>query len=844
MTYQEIKDRLSKCELTLEKLKNGTKPNTPEVRKEINKLTVLKESYQRHLLEADKGMVYTDDEDKAKELADDGANVKLTVKERLKENEGVKFSVEETKAIAKKVGKALALSLRNLGDQVHSMKAHHIEENSFEVEINFKGTGPNDEFSFYIVDDTLHLVDFSFDKELVDVGVKPSGEAIVHVEHLANELTKHFKSLNEDEEEDAKNDADYEAGWTDDPRMDEAAYTQPKHFDICPGAETLRNKLIDGGKSPEELSDWTRLHDDLFKLEKAVIKVNKADDKHVEAASKLREKIIHISRDLGIEAEDITYLKSHVEKIKDIADGKSLNEAPDNMYYIKVKKTDKASLNGLQDVIETWYSPVKFADIVDDDGAGNVVFYLKKSDWDPGMEDDIVGNGVQIYDTNMPLSEGEKETDDYGRPHVPEKGSSTYVDPKDMTTSARAEKMLNKEDKDIGHQDDEPDMLQATAYEVASYAAKLVKKLQKYDNFDGEVDFPNWWQAKLILAKDYMQKAYHYLDSEEKQPAIDQLALENKPPKPSRIYDKKASRTYDQINGSIIQDLVYMKEYVEKEGDEEAMRHFKRADMAYMDFDEYMTYDDTARRTREPGRLEEAMSSEQKEAIYDLENILDQAAQLGDEARDIIKQHFPNELSAGDAYDVFNFGSSSNSYDKTLETLISDIQRTAEEEDFDDDDLDEGIGKIQKAHSQLIKQMKDLAARYKAGDKEVIKQLKDLTAKKKRLEKELDKAVSNTGRNQQLAENEIRDAEDDPGTAAYRKIRDEIQKHARRLNDDDAYTMHELLKDFFNRLMEMNKSKEPLNEEATCCGRCGRVHVKGSGCKRPYLKGKSHCRNK
>jgi hypothetical protein len=39
-------------------------------------------------------------------------------------------------------------------------------------------------------------------------------------------------------------------------------------------------------------------------------------------------------------------------------------------------------------------------------------------------------------------------------------------------------------------------------------------------------------------------------------------------------------------------------------------------------------------------------------------------------------------------------------------------------------------------------------------------------------------------------------------------------------------------------------NKDELTEGATCCGKCGRVHVKGSGCKRPYLKGKSHCRNK
>ena len=32
-------------------------------------------------------------------------------------------------------------------------------------------------------------------------------------------------------------------------------------------------------------------------------------------------------------------------------------------------------------------------------------------------------------------------------------------------------------------------------------------------------------------------------------------------------------------------------------------------------------------------------------------------------------------------------------------------------------------------------------------------------------------------------------------------------------------------------------------EKATCCGKCGRVHVKGTKCKRPFLTGKDHCRN-
>jgi hypothetical protein len=33
-------------------------------------------------------------------------------------------------------------------------------------------------------------------------------------------------------------------------------------------------------------------------------------------------------------------------------------------------------------------------------------------------------------------------------------------------------------------------------------------------------------------------------------------------------------------------------------------------------------------------------------------------------------------------------------------------------------------------------------------------------------------------------------------------------------------------------------------EKGTCCGRCGHVHVKGTSCPKPYLTGKSHCKNR
>ena len=89
-----------------------------------------------------------------------------------------------------------------------------------------------------------------------------------------------------------------------------------------------------------------------------------------------------------------------------------LNEAPEGLYYIKVPKADKASLNGAQDVIETWHSPAKIVDIVDDDGDGNVIMYIKKEDFDSGMIDDLEGNGVNIVDTNFPSELNESLLDE------------------------------------------------------------------------------------------------------------------------------------------------------------------------------------------------------------------------------------------------------------------------------------------------------------------------------------------------------------------------------------------------------------------------------------------------
>ena len=80
-----------------------------------------------------------------------------------------------------------------------------------------------------------------------------------------------------------------------------------------------------------------------------------------------------------------------------------------------------------------------------------------------------------------------------------------------------------KEDLDVGHQDDEPQMLKKTLYRSAKMASMLYKELDKFDKLPTEVDFPNWWQAKIIKANDYLNAAFDYLDGEQQTAKMDAM---------------------------------------------------------------------------------------------------------------------------------------------------------------------------------------------------------------------------------------------------------------------------------------------------------------------------------
>ena len=118
--------------------------------------------------------------------------------------------------------------------------------------------------------------------------------------------------------------------------LNEASYMyrgyEDKHFDICPTAEKLRDRLKSGefGQPDElDLGEWLYQHDVLFLIEKQVIKDGEGDISDFDKAREAADRIINLSRDLGIPGSELGYLKDHLDVIKNTIEYGSMTEMID-----------------------------------------------------------------------------------------------------------------------------------------------------------------------------------------------------------------------------------------------------------------------------------------------------------------------------------------------------------------------------------------------------------------------------------------------------------------------------------------------------------------------------------
>ena len=126
-----------------------------------------------------------------------------------------------------------------------------------------------------------------------------------------------------------------------------------------------------------------------------------------------------------------------------------------------------------------------------------------------------------------------------------------------MKKAAQDKKKMQMEDMDLGHEDDEPNMIKADLYQIGKYAMELYKMVDQFDNGQ-EVDFPHWWQSKIITAKNMISSAKHYLEFELKEPElnamVDVASEEGAIDEMSKKQIKKRGEIYDALKAQGMSD--------------------------------------------------------------------------------------------------------------------------------------------------------------------------------------------------------------------------------------------------------------------------------------------------
>ena len=781
MTFKELKAKLLTCEKAIKCLQNGTyKDLSPDdINDRKKKLNTIRENILKEM-KVVKEAVEFDNEKDAADFADKNPETPVKI---VKES----FSMEETKAIAKKVGKAVAMALKSVGDAVTSMKAIRVEENSFEIKVLYKN-GSSDEFSFYISNEKLHLVDFSFDKELIDVGVKPSGEPIVHVDVLSNALINHFKETVAEE---------YAA---DKYNVNVFGY-QTKYYKICPGAKSFMEKVVSGDYgdvNKDEAIRLAKLHDILFLYEIKALKDSEYAAGILDSAVNIVDVIKDQVQSMGMPIADVDYLDSHIEKIKDAAEGvEETKGAPKGHYFTKSGNLVKgrltqaarekgARLSDPKDKQRSKVPPVtqynegagddhhyikvpraefKKAeaiiaknidgnnvkmDYVDNDGAGNAIIYFMFKDGDIAsgeansfMHDavmDLEAYGIMVPDHSAEMDEGDGMTTKI----KPSEGDPTNMAYTDKVKEAELTKGEKKKLKDMSKSLKKSSKGHAGQ---AKYIDKLVKEGR------GDMDI------LLGLIKDRATES-GFSEAEEAEEVIDAIRDHFKLDMYGKIQEADlVSITDGQYayikgiidilkSGEMPQDIGYRKEAIKallsllrNPGDVKELWHGDHDD------------DD---------KLQEGTDLYDKKGLH-----FKRFAGKGGPALQItvpgMTTMSPNFIQIPGS----RLGEFASALMKSIRVFDDMSRQTPVDEAMGDDVPDSmkgSVSKLQQVHSMIVNKMKSFAKMYKekggdhifksaAGEEnKVIDILKDLNDKKKKVEDALDKKVAGIGKNQQLAE--------------------------------------------------------------------------------------------
>ena len=158
---------------------------------------------------------------------------------------------------------------------------------------------------------------------------------------------------------------------------------------------------------------------------------------------------------------------------------------------------------------------------------------------------------------------------------------------------------------------------------------------------------------------------------------------------PDEYDDDEYVRDYKMMKDYLLKNRSYKLSQDEKEGLSQFPVQFTldddgetiKADIYYSP--EYLAMVDADLDEQVKNPLTE--NADQDDAVNSLREIGDEIEELSEEARDIVRRFFPNELSRLDGYGVFNMVYSNNRYDVTLGKFIDRLEE-GDYDDLDDED--------------------------------------------------------------------------------------------------------------------------------------------------------------
>ena len=354
-----------------------------------------------------------------------------------------------------------------------------------------------------------------------------------------------------------------------------------------------------------------------------------------------------------------------------------------------------------------------------------------------------------------------------------------------QAVSAEEEKELKKagakiepmEEDHHENPNDDSDMAKSQLYAIAKYAIELLQMIKDGDPLDA------WVQAKITKASDYIDAVQHYLEGEE---YLDANQEESEEELAEGDYQ---ARTKEDLVFQYLRDAWQFGATKGRDvnPDEELST---MADSLLANLPDY----DAAEKAEKP--KEKSAFEKRLEKLAAAEK--ERRANLKEDTLDEMKKAEFEKIKPGKELQLRGYGVVKVIENDGIVMKIKDsldkvhtINLGQYNEKFLKEARKRGEKTVRTELDATIAKMKELAKKYKEGDKSVVPTLKDLTVKKKALSAELEKIVA--------------------GIGAGQEYKGEV---------DESLT----------------------ENKATCCGKCGRTHVKGTECKRPFLTGKDHCR--